>query len=110
VSKSELCGVSSDGGMFLNIKLYNKIDKRDVIAIDGGYTLFIKQFSELCIKKNKSLNDNNFFYPIRKEIGQDLNKQEKHFNDVFGSFHSIIENHDIDFPEYNNVNKKKRKK
>ena len=53
VSKSELCGVSSDGGMFLNMKLYNKIDKRDVIAVDGGYTLFIKQFSELCSKKIK---------------------------------------------------------
>lgn len=50
VSKSELCGVSSDGGMFLNMKLYNKVNKRDVIAVDGGYTLFIKQFEDLCIK------------------------------------------------------------
>ncbi|KAI8880155.1 hypothetical protein K501DRAFT_296638 [Backusella circina FSU 941] len=80
VSKSELCGVSSDG------------DKRVVIAVDGGYTLFIKQFEDLCIKKNIELNDNNLFYPIRKEPYQDLNIQEKHFNDVFGSFRSAIEN------------------
>jgi hypothetical protein len=35
---------------------------------------------------------NNFFYPIRKETGIASNKQEKHFNDVFGSFRYIIEN------------------
>lgn len=92
VSNSELCGISSDGGMFLNMKMYNKMDIRDVVAVDGGYTLFIKQFEELCIKKNIKLNDNNFFYPIRKEPELDLNVQEKHFNDVFGSFRSIIEN------------------
>ncbi|KAI8087959.1 uncharacterized protein B0P05DRAFT_454971, partial [Gilbertella persicaria] len=112
VSKSELCGISSDGGMFLNMKLYNKIDKRDVIAVDGGYSLFIKQFEDLCKNKNILLNDDNFFYPIRKEPDIDMNVQEKHFNDVFGSFRSIIENHDeaVDFPQYNNINKKKRKK
>jgi hypothetical protein len=92
VSNSELCGVSSDGGMFLNMKLYNKINKRDVVAIDGGYTLFINQFEILCRKKNIPLSDNNFFYPIRKEPNEEMNKQEKHFNDVFGSFRSAIEN------------------
>ncbi|KAI8068100.1 uncharacterized protein B0P05DRAFT_475155 [Gilbertella persicaria] len=74
------------------MKLYNKIDKRDVIAVDGGYSLFIKQFEDLCKNKNILLNDDNFFYPIRKEPDIDMNVQEKHFNDVFGSFRSIIEN------------------
>jgi hypothetical protein len=92
VSDSQLCGVSSDGGMFLNMKLYNKMDKRDVMAIDGGYTLFINQFEKLCENKNIKLNDNNFFYPIRKEPNEELNREEKHFNDVFGSFRSSIEN------------------
>ncbi|KAI9243081.1 hypothetical protein BY458DRAFT_420652, partial [Sporodiniella umbellata] len=125
VSDSQLCGVSSDGGMFLNMKLYNTMDKRDVIAIDGGYTLFINQFEKLCENKKINLNDNNFFYPIRKELNEELNKEEKHFNDVFGSFRSSIENtfaelgtndenvnddENVDFPEYNNINKKKRKK
>lgn len=92
ISKSELCGNSSDGGMFLNMKLYNKIDKRDVIAIDGGYTLFVKQFEELCNEKGIELGDNNFFYPIRKDSNSELNMQENHFNNVFGSFRSMIEN------------------
>ena len=90
VSNSELCGVSSDGGMFLNMKIYNRIDIRDVVAVDGGYTLFIEQFEELCNKNDKKLNDNKFFCPIRKEPDQELNVQEKHFNDVFGSFRSTI--------------------
>lgn len=41
VSVSKLCGESSDGTMFLNMKLYTKIDKRDCVALDGGYALFI---------------------------------------------------------------------
>ncbi|KAI9243310.1 hypothetical protein EDC94DRAFT_503067, partial [Helicostylum pulchrum] len=65
---------------------------RDVVAVDGGYTLFIKQFEELCIKKDIKLNDNNFFYPIRKEPELEFNVQERHFNEVFSSFRSIIEN------------------
>ncbi|EIE87963.1 hypothetical protein RO3G_12674 [Rhizopus delemar RA 99-880] len=100
ISESLLCGISSDG------------DKRDVIAVDGGYTLFINQFEKFCENKNIKLNDNNFFYPIRKEPNEELNIEEKHFNDVFGSFRSAIENvfGELDFPEYNNINKKKRKK
>ncbi|KAI8969592.1 hypothetical protein BDB01DRAFT_732150 [Pilobolus umbonatus] len=97
VSNSELCGISSDGGMFLNMKIYNKINIRDVLAVDGGYTLFIRQFEDLCIKKNIKLCDNNFFYPIRKEPELELIIQEKHFNDVFGSFRSIIENQFLSF-------------
>lgn len=51
VSDSQLCGISSDGGMFLNMKLYKTIKKQDCVALDGGYTLFIKQFETFC--KNK---------------------------------------------------------
>lgn len=92
VSESELCGSSSDGGMFLNMKLYKKIKEQDCVALDGGYTLFIKQFENLCKNKNINLNDKNFFYPIRKENGIALNKQEEHYNKVFGSFRSLVEN------------------
>ena len=43
--------ISIDGSMFLNMKIYNKIDKRDYVAIDGGYTPFIKQLEKLCKKQ-----------------------------------------------------------
>lgn len=102
VSKSELCGTSSDGGMFLNRKLYNKIKEQDCVALNGGYTLFIKQFENLCKSKNINLNDKNFFYPIRKEDGIALNAQEEHYNKVFGSFRSIVENQFKDL--YNKFN------
>ena len=92
LSDSELCGNSSDGGMFLNMKLYNKIKEQDCVALDGGYTLFIKQFENLCKNKNINLDDKNFFYPIRKENGIALNTQEEHYNKVFGSFRSVVEN------------------
>ena len=76
----------------MNIKIYNEIYIRDVVSVDGGYTLFIKQFEKLCDKKDKKLNDNNFFYPIEKEPDQELNVQERHFNDdVFESFRPTIE-------------------
>ena len=42
ISKSDFCSDSSDGSMFLNMQLYNKIKQNDVLALDGGYTLFIK--------------------------------------------------------------------
>ncbi|KAI8053623.1 hypothetical protein BDF21DRAFT_468333 [Thamnidium elegans] len=79
LSDSQLCGNSSDSGMFLNMKLYNKIKEQDCVALDGGYTLFIKQFENLCKDKNINLDDKNFFYPIRKENGIALNAQEEHY-------------------------------
>jgi hypothetical protein len=92
LSNSQFCGNSSDGGMFLNMKLYNKIKKQDIVALDGGYALFIKQFETLCQNKSLKLNDKNFFYPIRKENGIKLNTQEEHYNKVFRSFRSFMEN------------------
>ncbi|KAI8091680.1 hypothetical protein BDF21DRAFT_332766 [Thamnidium elegans] len=74
------------------MKLYNKIKEQDCVALDGGYTLFIKQFENLCKDKNINLDDKNFFYPIRKENGIALNAQEEHYNKVFGSFRSVVEN------------------
>ncbi|KAG2190014.1 hypothetical protein INT46_001371 [Mucor plumbeus] len=73
------------------------------VSVDGGYTLFIKQFEKLCDKKDKKLNDNNFFYPIEKEPDQELNVQERHFNDdVFESFRPTIESQFYDY-EYVNL-------
>jgi hypothetical protein len=64
ISNSELCGVRCKfrwrHGMFLNMKVYNKINIRDIVVVDGGYILFIKQFEKLCNKKDKKLNGRNF--------------------------------------------------
>jgi hypothetical protein len=54
VSNSELCGISSDGGMFLNMKLYNDMNKKYCIALGGEYTLFIKQLENFCKEKDWS--------------------------------------------------------
>ncbi|KAI9327877.1 hypothetical protein BD770DRAFT_299731, partial [Pilaira anomala] len=80
-------------GLYIIYHLISGVtNKRDVIAVDGGYTLFINQFENFCKNKKINLSDNNFFYPIRKEPNEDLNIEEKHFNDVFSSFRSAIEN------------------
>lgn len=61
ISKSEFCSDSSDGSMFLNMKLYNKMNKNDVIAIDGRYTLFVNKLIELAKEKGILLNEENLY-------------------------------------------------
>ncbi|KAG2217650.1 hypothetical protein INT45_004226, partial [Circinella minor] len=92
VSKSEFCADSSDGSMFLNMKLYNKMNQNDTLAVDGGYTLFIRQFTELASEKGYEFNNDNLVYPIRKNINENLTITEEHFNNTFGSFRTKIEN------------------
>jgi len=87
------CKDYNDGTMFLDFKLENnKISKTDYIAVNGRYTLFINQFIEKCEKKGININDNNFIYPIQKQIYQVMTQNEIEFNKIFGSFYSIIEN------------------
>ena len=92
ISKSEFCTDSSDGSMFLNMKLYNKMNQNDTLAVDGGYTLFITQFTELANEKGYEFSNDNFVYPIRKNINENLTITEEHFNNTFGSFRTKIEN------------------
>jgi len=42
--------------------------------------------------KNTNITEDNFVYPIRKEIKSQMTEVDKHFNNVFGSFRSKIEN------------------
>ncbi|CDH61196.1 hypothetical protein RO3G_15406 [Lichtheimia corymbifera JMRC:FSU:9682] len=44
------------------------------------------------LKKGYDFSKNNFVYPIRKQKKVNLDATELHFNDVFGSFRSKIEN------------------
>lgn len=92
ISKSNFCSDSSDGTMFLNMRLYNKMDNKDTIAIDGGYTLFVEQFIDKSSEKGYEFSHDNFVYPIRKNPGESLSISEDHFNKTFGSFRSKIEN------------------
>ena len=41
ISKSEFCLASSDGSMFLNMKLHSRMNQNDTLTVDGGYTLLI---------------------------------------------------------------------
>ncbi|KAI9242999.1 hypothetical protein BDA99DRAFT_549497 [Phascolomyces articulosus] len=53
ISKSDKCGKGSDGTMFLEMKLYNKMHIGDCLAMDGGYNLYINKFKEeTCLLKN----------------------------------------------------------
>ena len=47
ISKSNFCSDSSDRSMFLNMTLYNKVDNKDAVAIDGGYTIIYKSIYTL---------------------------------------------------------------
>ncbi|KAI7850292.1 hypothetical protein BDC45DRAFT_447176, partial [Circinella umbellata] len=58
------------------------------VAMDGGYPLSLNQFYQISKEKGKSYSDDNFIYPIKKDIGVDLTYHEAHYNEVFGSFRS----------------------
>lgn len=92
ISNSDFCSDSSDGSMFLNMKLYRKMHSHDIIGIDGGYTLFVNQFIDISSEKGYEFSHNNFVYPIRKNINENITITENHFNNTFGSFRSKIEN------------------
>ena len=91
ISKTDKCGKGSDGTMFLDMKLYNKIHIGNCLGSDGGYNLYINQFKEQSLNAGKDFSDKNFMYPIRKENNKDLLIDEIHYNKKFGSFRSEIE-------------------
>jgi len=91
IFKTDKCGKGSDGTMFLDMKLYNKIHIGNCLGSDGGYNLYINQFKEQSLNAGKDFSDKNFMYPIRKENNKDLLIDEIHYNKKFGSFRSEIE-------------------
>jgi hypothetical protein len=91
ISNTEKCGKGSDGTMFLDMKLYNKMHIGDCLGSDGGYNLYINKFKEKSLSAGKEFSDKNFMYPIRKENNIKLTIDELHYNKKFGSFRSEIE-------------------
>jgi hypothetical protein len=87
VSKSLPCRDHNDGSMLLGMKLHKHIHPLDCIAVDGGYTQYIKKLMD----ENNDISKRNFCYPIRKHRGKELSKDELSYNKTFGSFRSQIE-------------------
>ena len=86
VSKSLPCKENNDGTMLIGMKIQRHIHELDCIAVDGGYTQYIKKIVE-----DTDLSKKNFCYPIRKSRSKDLAQDEANYNKIFGSFRSQIE-------------------
>jgi hypothetical protein len=86
VSKSSPCRDNNDGTMLVRMKIHKYIHELDCIALDGGYTQYIKK-----LVADTSLSKKNFCYPIRKSRGKDLVQDEANYNKMFGSFRSQVE-------------------
>jgi hypothetical protein len=86
VSKSLPCKDNNDGTMLIGMKMHKHIHALDCIAVDGGYTQYIKKLVE-----DNDMTRGNFCYPIRKHRGKELTKEETNYNNTFGSFRSQIE-------------------
>jgi hypothetical protein len=86
VSKSQPCKRYQDGQMLVDMKMHNKMHDLDCLALDGGYTQYIKTLVE-----ETDLSTSNFAYPIRKRRLQELTQEESNYNSIFGSFRSQME-------------------
>ena len=58
--------------MLLSMKLDRKVHELDCIAVDGGYTHFLKKLVEVSDK----LSLHNFAHPCCKKKAQELTEQE----------------------------------
>ncbi len=87
VSKSASCKNNADGTMLLAMKMDKKVHQMDCIAVDGGYTQFLKRL----VEESDTLSLQNFAHPYHKKKSQDLTKEESFYNATFGSFRSQME-------------------
>jgi hypothetical protein len=86
VSKSEPCSSFADGTMLLGMKIHKKMHSVDCMALDGGYTQYLKKLVE-----EDELSLCNFAHPCRKKRNQEQTEKEKTYNKTFGSFRSQME-------------------
>lgn len=87
VSKAAPCSTNNDGSMLASMDLVDKVSRFDVVAMDGGYNLFIDRI----IQANPHLARENFVTPVRKSMGVDLDSNEILYNQLLGGFRSSIE-------------------
>jgi hypothetical protein len=87
ISKSMSCKSNADGTMLLGMRIEKKVHELDCIAVDGGYTQFLKKL----VEESDILSLQNFAHPYRKKKGHDLTEEELLYNSTFGSFRSQME-------------------
>jgi hypothetical protein len=85
-SKSASCRDNNDGKMLLEMGLGKRMHEMDCMALDGGYTQYIRD-----IVDKEKLEERNFCFPIRKKRLQPLHDEESNFNAMFGGFRSLSE-------------------
>lgn len=88
LSPTEQCRDNPDNKMLQKMKILNKINTADCIALDGGYPL---STLEDMVENYDNFNMSNFCTPFRKPRGLSLSDNEAQFNTRFGSFRSMIE-------------------
>ncbi|KAF9431924.1 hypothetical protein BGZ76_011517 [Entomortierella beljakovae] len=86
VSKSLPCKDNNNRTMLVGMKIHKHIHELDCLALDGGYTQYIKK-----IMDETGLTKKNFCYPICKSRGKELTKEEVDYNTIFGSLYSQID-------------------
>jgi hypothetical protein len=80
----------NDGTMLVEWKPYHLVGNKDVVQLDGGYTLYITQLLN-DQGSSHTLSKLNFITPIRKIRNQDFELDEREYNELYGSKRSQIE-------------------
>ncbi|KAG0009328.1 hypothetical protein BGZ80_002496 [Entomortierella chlamydospora] len=87
VSQSASCKSNVDGIMLLAMKLDKRMHDMDCVALDGGYTQFLKKL----VDESDNLTMQNFAHPFRRKKNHKLREAESKYNATFGSFRSQME-------------------
>ncbi|KAF9912752.1 hypothetical protein BX616_010250 [Lobosporangium transversale] len=78
-SKPAPCRDFNDGVMLVKMNIASHIHKLDCIALDGGYSGFVRQI----VEPSDALSYENFSYPVHNTRGMAMADQELHYNKVF---------------------------
>ncbi|ORY98257.1 hypothetical protein BCR41DRAFT_415748 [Lobosporangium transversale] len=65
--------------MLVKMNIASHIHKLDCVALDGGYSGFVRQI----VEPSDALSYENFSYPVRKTRGIAMTDQELHYNKAF---------------------------
>ncbi|KAF9983343.1 hypothetical protein BGZ79_005803, partial [Entomortierella chlamydospora] len=80
ISNSASCKSNTDGTMLIAMKLDKRMHAMDCVAVDGGYTQYLKKL----VGESDGLSMQNFAYPFRKKKHHKLSEAESTYNNTFG--------------------------